>query len=439
MIFFLFVLFISYDAFACGQIGEKTCKVWQKEWWESAHGACDRGLRNELRKDICINGKRKQIRLTSSQQKILEFQRILSLDLPFNEVFSWGTHNSYNNSADGYLYSNQDFSITDQLKLGARSLELDVHWFNKMLRLCHASSSHKGCSPFDRPFYRAIEEINIWLNNNPRAIVMITIEGNFEDKINNIKEILFRIFSAKIYQPSESNGIWPSSRDLNADKKQVILSFNYRNETDWFFSTKYYPEYPQNLAKLFNNKNCEYSYYGKKTKIDHYKIFSNQQFISFYEDHLTHLGYKGPEEVGLFSLEKISHLANCGVNMVRFDPLTPKKLNRLLWAFNKEEIDKEGCVFLGRKRKRKWQITNCYEKNFVACIDKKENIILAKEKMIWKEASSFCNKVGSFYIPRTPRENNILINKVEKHKKDKVWLNWHTDKTKNLNKEQDLR
>ena len=90
-------------------------------------------------------------------------------------------------------------------------------------------------------------------------------------------------------------------------------------------------------------------------------------------------------------------------------------------------------------KKRKWQITNCYEKNFVACIDKKENIILAKEKMIWEEASSFCNKVGSFYIPRTPRENNILINKVKKHKKNKVWLNWHSDKTKNLNKEQDLR
>mgnify|MGYP001139188239 FL=1 len=36
-----------------------------------------------------------------------------------------------------YIANNQ-FSLTDQMNMGIRHLELDIHWFNGAIRMCHA-------------------------------------------------------------------------------------------------------------------------------------------------------------------------------------------------------------------------------------------------------------------------------------------------------------
>jgi len=38
----------------------------------------------------------------------------------------------------GCLSMGAQFSVTDQLNLGIRALELDLHWFNGKIRLCHS-------------------------------------------------------------------------------------------------------------------------------------------------------------------------------------------------------------------------------------------------------------------------------------------------------------
>lgn len=38
--------------------------------------------------------------------------------------------------------TNQLLSLTDQMNMGVRQIELDIHWHNGQIRLCHAGGVH---------------------------------------------------------------------------------------------------------------------------------------------------------------------------------------------------------------------------------------------------------------------------------------------------------
>jgi hypothetical protein len=88
----------------------------------------------------------------------LELQHRLGDALPLRDAMWVGTHNSFNSTAEmGPTLSdtdaNQQLSLTDQLRIDVRSLELDVHWFPSAASggarapvVCHAESQHEGCS-----------------------------------------------------------------------------------------------------------------------------------------------------------------------------------------------------------------------------------------------------------------------------------------------------
>ena len=65
----------------------------------------------------------------------LAAQRQLDLDAPIADSNIIGTHNSFNSAvyatATSYLDPNQVDSIYNQLRMGARSIEFDVHWTPK--------------------------------------------------------------------------------------------------------------------------------------------------------------------------------------------------------------------------------------------------------------------------------------------------------------------
>eukprot|EP01006_Ploeotia_vitrea_P033743 TRINITY_DN65626_c13_g1_i1.p1 TRINITY_DN65626_c13_g1~~TRINITY_DN65626_c13_g1_i1.p1 ORF type:complete len:646 (-),score=314.13 TRINITY_DN65626_c13_g1_i1:196-2133(-) len=158
-------------------------------------------------------------------QKSLKFQHALQRDETLNNCQFLQTHNAYNNRADGYglldnlwgkilkklnstlevRIANQEFSITDQLRMGVRSLELDLHWFNKKIRLCHSHGPNStlvtdivkileiilhrkidwdlhniGCGLWDRPYELAVAEINTWIRapGNEDEVLVIYHEDN---------------------------------------------------------------------------------------------------------------------------------------------------------------------------------------------------------------------------------------------------------------------
>jgi len=166
----------------------------------------------------------------------LRNQENLAIDEPINWVSRLATHNAYNTVKDGYIDGNQYWSMTDQLRLGSRHFQLDLHWVNNHLRICHGKASGAGCSLTERLYAYGIKEIAAWLDANPGEIMTIDFEdyaqGHDPDYVN---DPLATYLGSKILTPAE----WqmcpanvpcttyktrlPTKREMLAAGKQVIV------------------------------------------------------------------------------------------------------------------------------------------------------------------------------------------------------------------------
>ena len=92
----------------------------------------------------------------------MKTQRKLLNNQPINYVYLPGSHNSAIAKAHGYgleenyltslvqsldsswvvYIANQQFALTDQLNMGVRHIELDIHWYDDEIRICHAGGAH---------------------------------------------------------------------------------------------------------------------------------------------------------------------------------------------------------------------------------------------------------------------------------------------------------
>src|SRR5690606_5851258 len=112
----------------------------------------------------------------------LAHQRTLEMGEPLGQTSFQYTHNSYNSVAyqnlGSYWDPNHQVSVVDQLDLGIRALELDVHWAYSKLILCHVTSDHTRCSTSDRHFEDGIKETTtcLELHENNDQVILIYIE-----------------------------------------------------------------------------------------------------------------------------------------------------------------------------------------------------------------------------------------------------------------------
>lgn len=126
----------------------------------------------------------------------LSLQDRVDFNEPLQSTLWLATHNSANASVyPGPSSSgdpNQTLSITDQLRLDMRGLELDVHWYPHIASggmapvLCHAlgaSMNHTGCSSSDRHLREGLQEIANFLRTpgNEEVVLMVDIEDQLAD------------------------------------------------------------------------------------------------------------------------------------------------------------------------------------------------------------------------------------------------------------------
>ncbi|MDF2179300.1 phosphatidylinositol-specific phospholipase C domain-containing protein [Aliiglaciecola sp. CAU 1673] len=138
--------------------------------------------------------------------KTLAAQRQLDVASPMADNNIPGTHNTYNSEAYRscnfsvgcrYLDPQQKYSIKDQLRIGARFIEIDVHWTTKMeslfsypkrLLMCHGV-----CSINDKYFTEGLNEVRDWLNSNDshNQVVILYVEdhmdGHHQDAYDQIQ------------------------------------------------------------------------------------------------------------------------------------------------------------------------------------------------------------------------------------------------------------
>jgi len=125
----------------------------------------------------------------------LRAQRRIDLDTPIGDTSLVGAHNSFNSQAYSagirYLDPNQLRSTFDQLRMGARAIEFDVHWttkwegglsFSTRLLLCHGTASHLGCGVNDRTLEEGLDEIAAWFGtaDSIGQVLILHIEDHMD-------------------------------------------------------------------------------------------------------------------------------------------------------------------------------------------------------------------------------------------------------------------
>ena len=167
----------------------------------------------------------------------MALQRSLNLNQPIINNNIQGTHNSFNSEAyrdiDSYIDPQQKVSLYDQLRIGARFIELDVHWttyasgwpwnWRQQLLLCHGTDF--GCGLTDRKLTSGMNEIKNWLNENPDQVIILYIEDYSENHHNDLYNQINDRIGHKIYQSGGCVDIPDtlSKAQILAAGKQVIL------------------------------------------------------------------------------------------------------------------------------------------------------------------------------------------------------------------------
>lgn len=159
---------------------------------------------------------------------------------PLRDVLLVSTHNSYNARSYqwGLRYAdpNQLYSLSTQVLLGARMLELDVHAVFGDLRLSHARPNHQGAWPADRPFREALKEIHTLVQQaNPKEdlVLFIYIEDHMENQYDKAITLLEEELGQLWYRAEEH--FWGNLPSLTMQQvrdagKHIVILTDRRGE-----------------------------------------------------------------------------------------------------------------------------------------------------------------------------------------------------------------
>lgn len=353
--------------------------------------------------------------------RALADQRELGDPLPLIGSFWFGTHNSYNSPTYGFSVSrndmNQRYSITDQLDMGARFLELDVHWFLGRPVVCHArgeDEAHAGCST-EQTIEHFLDEIARWLgrDGHEQEVVAVRIEdhlGTDEHRATTGAIIRERLGSLSgdggdIYWPADAQpcATWPfdlSRDDIRAVNAQVLLVTDECG-TDgtglgpgaWFYA---------------------------KDEGGPTEACTFPTFIRAFED-ATWLG-TATGGGRRFSPDDVAAMLPC-VNQLDLDMLDPEddRLPALVWSWAPVEPAAAGCATSDGR----FHATDCDEVHQFACQAADGSWSVTNARGRWSSGDRLCGAEGrgAFDVPRTAREHAALRSAAH----GTVWLD-HQDR-----------
>lgn len=119
------------------------------------------------------------------EHRAMKLQRELAADMRQDQSLLLGSHNSYNSAAYGvtnYVNSQHSYTLWEQLDLGLRSLDLDVHasiLYPNELYLSHTTCQGAGINSGQLTLWDGLAEIRAWLDNNPDEVITLNIEQHF--------------------------------------------------------------------------------------------------------------------------------------------------------------------------------------------------------------------------------------------------------------------
>lgn len=311
-----------------------------------------------------------------------ELQRRLGDGIAFHDAEFPATHNSFNwttaNNPPTISGSdpNQKYSIPDQLRMGIRAIEVDVHWMPgapgtlatqfREPKICHGNANHVGCT-YERPLVDGLNELRSeWLDAHPDQVIILYLEANLEEQIDDasvsfettaavIENVLGRN-SAKdlIFRPAEhgaqcndntpvtdpTSWINLNRAQIRAAGKQVMIFTGTCGQgAGW-------PALVHNKRSAHYVETSEHSYAGFaypacQAADGAFSAFDYaSKWTRFFEDStLLSALVNGPSEA--ITAAQVREMTRCGVNMPSLDQVTPSdpRLAAFVWSWRQGEPD----------------------------------------------------------------------------------------------------
>jgi hypothetical protein len=368
--------------------------------------------------------------------RALALQRGIDDAVPMvNELWAH-THNSFN--AEAYsptvsgLDPNQVYSITDQLRMGIRAIEIDVHWAPSLDGLpsdggkapiaCHGNTQgtdqiriHVGCTVEVHVRVR-LAEVRAWLDRaeNANEVLLVYLENQMDDDPlahQRASEAISETLGDLVYRPAGS-GCDPLPLDISraqirASGKRVILTGNCGPGawTSWVFERgprwkegsngDTYPDYPECVATERIPNDYDHNWI---------RTWEDSTWLSAMLD--------GRRQASTVDAVQAGRMVRCGVDMIGLDQLQPfdPRLDALVWSWAPNEPSAStasSCASVGPDGR--FRSGACAELRQFACVSAAGVWSVAGPAGEWTDGAAACSAAGaSFSLPKSGYENELL-------------------------------
>jgi hypothetical protein len=375
--------------------------------------------------------------LQSWVHRTAQFQYALGDPLPLRDAQWLGTHNSFNSLSDSFtishIDSNQQLTLSQQLDVDIRSIELDLHYIPRVellgapgVTVCHGlapTSANLGCTT-EPVLATVLSEITAWLNapGHTDAVLLVYLEDELKNgpayvsAVSTLESALRNpAGNSLIYHPDPgqraANGCVPlplnaSRDDVRTSGARVMLvgscAPNWAADVyDWDSSevesgsTPGYQPYPT----------CDIAYGSG--------VYASK-LVRYYEDSTLVAALstptRPPANPQALSPPKVQAMTECGVNLFGLDQLLPEdgRIQASLWSWAPDEplAGAGNCTLQGVDGR--WVATPCGDSHRAACLASTGTWTVTPP-VPFAGASSACAAVGSvFVLPRTGDQNARL-------------------------------
>lgn len=380
------------------------------------------------------------------------FQYRLGDPVSFDSAQWLGTHNSFNSVNDSptasHTDSNQQLSLTEQLDVDVRALELDLHYIPsaaaggaKAVVVCHGrgpDQANAGCT--NEPlFSQVLPRIANWLKQpaRKREVILLYLEDELKDPAGYAQTVqqldnVLRGPGGKslIYKPSQSKftskgcanlPLGLDREDVRERGAQVVLVGNCRSgwASDVFgwdnvhLESGSTPKY-----RPFPGCDATYSRSDYRTKLVRY--YEDSTFVSAAIDPTSTPAEHNADRL---TPPRVSAMTRCGVNLFGFDQLLPGdgRIDASIWSWAPGEPNaaRGHCAF--QRADGRWVARACVAKRRAACHSAR-GWSLTRTAVYYHRAPAACRaRHAHFDVPRTGEENSLLRRAA---RKTGVWLHY---------------
>jgi hypothetical protein len=359
----------------------------------------------------------------------LELQHRLGDALPLRDAMWVGTHNSFNTVANNPPSisnndSNQHVSLVDQLRLGVRGIEIDIHWMPSVwanganaVVVCHGrpeSELNIGCTD-ERLLHDELAPIGAWLRQPEHRgdVILVYMEDDVQSAAayQSAAATINDTIGDLVYAPPAGPGcpLLPLSlrREdvLAAGKQVVVMSGCGSGDTGAWGSTVF------DDSVRSEEGNPAFAGYPACTSPSVKAADYGTKLVRFYEDStLVSTAVAQGDPGHRMTVDGVRDMVRCGVNLFGLDQLDPSdpRLEAMVWSWAANEpvtTDAGTCAFDGADGRFHAASCNQSKRRF-ACVDTTGAWFVSARSGAQRDGAKTCSRERNGAVFAVPGSGN---------------------------------